>query len=63
MLTPTPGFTRFTTSETDGERERRDDLEVDDRPKRELSDALHVVAVTGDADDERREQQRRDRST
>ena len=46
--------------EPDDERERRHDLEVDDRPKRQLPHALHVVAVSRDPDDERREDQRHD---
>ena len=58
--TPTPGLHEVHGDQPDGERERRDDLEVDDRPEREPADPLHVVAVAGDADDERREQQRHD---
>ena len=44
------------------ERERGDDLEVEQRPDGEPAHALHVVAVAGDPHDQRREQQRHDQS-
>ncbi len=46
--------------ESHRERERRDDLEIDDRPQREPADALHVVAVARDPHHERAEDQRHD---
>ena len=44
----------------DEQRQRRDDFEVDDRFQREPADALHVIAVARDADDQRAENQRHD---
>jgi len=32
-VSPTPGFITFTDDESDGERERRHDLEVDEGPQ------------------------------
>ena len=43
--------------EPDDERQRRHDLEVDDRAQSQLADALHVVAVPRDPHDQRGEQQ------
>src|SRR5256714_15511586 len=40
-------------AEPDEQRDRRDDLEIDDGFERETADALHVVAVSRDPDDER----------
>jgi len=46
--------------QADDESQCRRDLEVKNRAEGELADALHIVAVAGDADDERREQERGD---
>ena len=58
-MTPTPGFDDVDRDEADDERERRDDLEVDDRAQAHPADHLEVAGA-GDAGDQRREDQRRD---
>ncbi len=46
--------------QADEERECRDDFEIDDGLQGEPADALHVVAVSRDADDQRAEDERHD---
>ena len=45
-------------NQPDGQRQRGDDFEVDDRPERQAAHLLHVVAVARDADHQAAEQQR-----
>jgi hypothetical protein len=54
------GFDQVDGKQADRQRQRRHDLEVDDRAERQSADTLHIVAVARDADDERRKQQRHD---
>ena len=54
-----PGFTRFAKHEADDERDRRRDLEVDERLHAHAPDGLHV-ARPADAEDDRREDERDD---
>jgi hypothetical protein len=48
-FTPSPGSREVHRAEADEERDRGDDLEVDERLEREPPDPLEVVAVPGDA--------------
>ena len=57
--TPTPGLHDVDRDQADDQRDRRDDLEVDDRAQAHPADDLDV-ARAGDAGDQRREDQRRD---
>ena len=56
---PAPGCTTLTIDEADDQRERADDLEVEQRVAAGLADLLHVLHA-GDADDDRAEDDRRD---
>ena len=46
--------------QSDEQRERRDNFEVDQRLQGQPTDAFHVVAMSGDADNQRPEDERRD---
>ena len=56
--TPTPGLVRFTIAETDEQRDRGDDFKVEQRLRAHPPD-LFQIAAAGNADDERRKNQRR----
>ena len=55
--TPSPGR-KVDGDEAERQRERRDELEVHDRPEGEATHALEVVTVTRDADDQAGEHER-----
>ena len=54
------GLGQVDGGQADEQGQRGDDLEVDERLERQPADALHVVAVAGDPDHERGEDERRD---
>src|SRR5438874_1847907 len=57
--TPMPGFVMLTANRP-MKSDCRDDLEVNERFERQPAHALHVVAVAGDANHQRGENQRHD---
>ncbi len=59
MFMPAPGCTTLTMHQPDDQRDRADDLEIQQRQPAGLADLLHVFHA-GDADHHRAEDDRRD---